>query len=177
MLQNYIDKIKKYQENSEEVNVLALARHLNFNVQSKKLEPTCVGKVFFRDIEDKESPKKNIFINKTLTVKEKNTVLALLISEFIIKYDKILNKEVVEIDIFSFKEIRRNRFSRSIQLATRLIIPENILFQFDDLTNDRELYANKINVNFDFINCAVKDNSLEFLITNEMIWNNKINNF
>ena len=127
-----------------------------------------------RDIQDKESPKKNIHINKNLTTTEKNTVLALLMAEFIIQYSKVLNHECVEIDIFDFKEIRRNRFSRSIQLATRLIIPEKILMEFEDLTNDRELYSKKINVNYDFINCAVQDNSLEFLITNEMIWNTKI---
>jgi hypothetical protein len=168
----FIQKILKFQKNKEVVNIKELADFLNIKVHVKKTEPTCMGYIYvkYHKREDSEDKKHNIVINEILNERDSNTILAILISELILKSDKLINEEKIEFDIFDFKDIRRNKFSKTIQLATRLAIPEKVLFEFEDLKYDREQYANLSKLNFDFINSAIKDNSLEFLIFNNMIW-------
>lgn len=167
-------KILKYHEENPLVNVEKFAQHFKIDISLKQMSQTEVGILTSNLTQEQallnKKPNFEIIINDSLPIREKNTTIAMLLAEFMLKKTKLLTGEDITLDIFSLKEIRNHRFSKTVQLAARLVVPEQTLAKFRDLTNDHEKYAKKINISPEFINCLVKNHSLEFLISNDMIW-------
>lgn len=108
-----------------------------------------------------------ILLNKNNDTRHNYTLVALLIAQLMLHPEKA-ETGGIKYDVFSLKDIRDNRFSNIMMLATRLAVPEFVIDQMEDFGFDVQGYANKSKFLPDFIKSAVKSKNLEFLVSNDM---------
>ncbi len=173
-----IIKIEEFQKDKKIINMEDLAKHLRYKIEFKKFDKSYLAaRVYNTSKEEREKStddkyKAIIELSEKLDVSTKNTIIALLIAEHILNENKFsIPNYILDYDVFQLKEIRRNKFSKTVQLAIRLAVPSEIINGLDDLSFQRDKYAKESGLNQDFIGCVVKDHSLDFLMSNELIWN------
>lgn len=172
-----IIKIEDFQKDKKIINIEELAKHLRYQIIPTTFDKSYLAARIYNtrkiDREDQEEKTKAIIeISNKLDKSTQNTIIALLIAEHILNENKFnIPNYALDYDVFQLKEIRRNKFSKTVQLAIRLAVPSEIINGLDDLSFHRDKYAKEAALNQDFIGCVVKDHSLDFLMSNELIWN------
>lgn len=172
-----IIKIEDFQKDKKIINIEELAKHLRYQIIPTTFDKSYLAARIYNtrkiDREDQEEKTKAIIeISNKLDKSTQNTIIALLIAEHILNENKFnIPNYALDYDVFQLKEIRRNKFSKTVQLAIRLAVPSEIINGLDDLSFHRDKYAKEASLNQDFIGCVVKDHSLDFLMSNELIWN------
>lgn len=172
-------KIEDFQKDKTIINIEELAKHLKYEIKFVTFDKSYIAAKIYNtkkeereDIPQEDRSKAIIELSIKLDQSTKNTIISLLISEHILNEPKFsIPNYSLDYDVFQLKELRRNKFSKNVQLAIRLAVPSTVINSFDDLSFHRDKYAKEANLNQDFIGCVVKDHSLDFLMSNELIWN------
>ncbi len=174
-----IIKIEEFQKDKKIINIEELAKYLRYQIKNTTFDKSYLAAKIYNtpklekeEMSTEERTKATIEISSKIDNSTKNTIIALLIAEHILNEPKFnMPNYILDYDVFQLKEIRRNKFSKTVQLAIRLAVPTEIINGLDDLSFHRDKYAKEAALNQDFIGCVVKDHSLDFLMSNELIWN------
>tara|TARA_B100000700_G_scaffold331796_1_gene468918 strand:- start:27323 stop:27856 length:534 start_codon:yes stop_codon:yes gene_type:complete len=144
-----------------EKNILKL---LNIELKYSKLPETTKSLLILNTNPEDFTDTHTLHLNKNNTIKENNTLIFINCSKFIFKYKEYTINQKLEIDSFELSEIKDAKYSKVIQLATRLAIPEKDVN--DLLKNDYNIreYSKKYNLLESFSNCLISNNNLRFII-------------
>ena len=98
-----------------------------------------------------------LYLNKSSNLKEMNVTAAILLSDFILRFNRGIRKEF-KLDVFAFKEIHRVKESRLLFLATRLSIPGKVIEDMDKMSFDYLSYSERSNLLLMFVS-TVRNNT------------------
>lgn len=166
-------KIEEFQKDKKIINMFEMGKFLNYEIKEINFDKSYLAAKIYNNKNKTEDNnyKAVIELSKKIDINTQNTLLAILISEHILNDMKFSQGYVLEYEVFQLKEFRRNQFAKTVQLALRIAVPPEIINQFDDLKFHRDNYAREAKLTQEFISCVVKDHSLDFLMSNELIWN------
>jgi len=150
---------------NEVIDIMAMASSMGINVSYVDMDASTDVAVMKQGEEDKR-PK--IELNKNNTIEQNYTLVALLLADCFIAPQKA-STEGFKYEIFFLKDLRNYRLTRTLLLATRLAIPENIINQIDEFDFNIDEYIAKTNYMPSFVNNMVKSSNASFLFINNLI--------
>lgn len=104
-------------------------------------------------------------LNDKNSKQENNTVLALLLAEYILNASQSeVLKEKYQLDVFFLRGLRNVRMSKQVILATRLVLPESVIEQAGEINFDTAGYARKAGLLPEFVSCAYSDVSVHGIL-------------
>lgn len=159
-----ISLIEKHSHN-EVIDVMAMASSMGISVDYVEMEVSTDIATMNQGEEDKR-PK--IKLNKTNSIAQNHTLVALLLADCFIAPQKMRN-EGFKYEIFYLKDMRHYRFTRTFLLATRLAIPEQIINQVDDFGFNIDAYIATTNYLPGFVNNMVKNSNASFMVINNLL--------
>lgn len=159
-----ISLIEKHTHN-EVIDIMAMASSMGISVDYVDMEVSTDIATMNQGEEDKR-PK--IELNKTNSIAQNHTLVALLLADCFITPQK-MQDEGFKYEIFYLKDMRHFRFTRTFLLATRLAIPEHIINQIDDFSFNIDAYVAKTNYLPGFVNNMVKNSNASFMVINNLL--------
>lgn len=164
-LKNYVDACTK----GEVIDIVKLVGVLGGKVRQGPMPTVDKGELVAEKIqadEQTDNLSEYIFqLNQQNSLAENNTVLALLLAEYVIHANHAsLLKEKYLLDVFFLRDLRNVRMSRQVILATRLALPETVIEQTGHINFDTAAYARKANLMPEFVSCAYSDVSVQGIL-------------
>jgi len=149
----------------EVIDIMDVASSMDVSVQYVEMESSTDVAIMKQG---KVNKRPDIFLNKTNTIEQNYTLVALLLADCFIAPQKAKN-EGFKYEIFFLKDLRNYRLTRTLLLATRLAIPEEIINQIDVFGFNIDAYIAKTNYMPSFVNNIVKNSSASFLMINNLL--------
>lgn len=135
-------------------------------IRGENGDDTVVGHLYETLSEDRNE-RRFIRLRKGLSEKEENTIFALLLASYCLNESK-MKKEGYRLSIFDLKNVRENRFSRMMYLATRFALPEKLIARMDDVIFGNIKVKARDMFTSDFIFSSVKGPTIAFLLENNI---------
>ncbi len=160
-----LNLIKDHSQANGYVSTTGIAESLGFTVHAELFSNTTDLCVASRG----DDKKKSIRVASSMTLQEQNCALAWILATYILNGRTLTPEKPIRFNIFTMREFRASRYSRTMLLATRLTMTEEAIKKVTEL--DNHIIQNKLieHVTIEFANAAIKDQSVAFLISNEYI--------
>ncbi len=159
-----VSLIEKHSQN-EVIDIMEMALSMGIRVNTVEMETSTDVAIMKQGEEDKR-PK--IELNKTNSIEQNYTLVALLLADCLIAPKKV-QREGFKYEIFYLKDLRQFRLTRTFLLATRLAVPEKIINQIDEFSFNVDTYIAKTNYLPGFINNMVKNSNASFVVINNLL--------
>ena len=159
-----ISLIEKHSQD-EVIDIMKMAASMGISVHSVEMETTTDVAIMKQGEEDKR-PK--IELNKTNTIEQNYTLVALLLADCLIAPKKA-QREGFKYEIFYLKDLRQFRLTRTFLLATRLAIPEKVINQIDEFAFNIDAYIARTKYLPGFINNMIKNSNANFIVINNLL--------
>jgi len=159
-----VSLIDKHSQN-EVIDIMEMATSMGISVESV---PMTVSTDVAIMRQGKEDNRPKIELNKTNSIEENYTLVALLLADCLIAPKKA-HREGFKYEIFFLKDLRQFRLTRTFLLATRLAIPEQIINQIDVFGFNIDAYIAKTNYLPSFVNNMVKNSNASFVVINNLL--------
>lgn len=147
------------------IDIMAMASSMGISVSCVEMKAS-TDVAMMKPGDEDERPK--IQLNKTNSIEQNHTLVALLLADCFITPKKMQN-EGFKYEIFYLKDMRQFRFTRTFLLATRLAIPENIINQVDEFGFNIDAYIAKTNYLPSFVNNMIKNSNASFMVVNNLL--------
>ena len=147
------------------IDIMEMAESLGINVKFVEMDRSTDVAVMKQEEEDNR-PK--IELNIINSIEDNYTLVALLLADSFIAPQRASN-EGFKYEVFFLKELRHYRLTRTLLLATRLAIPEEVINQIDEVDFDIDAYIAKAKYLPSFVNNMVKDSNASFLVINNLL--------
>ena len=149
----------------EVIDIMEVALSMGISVQYVEMKAS-TDVAIMKQGEVNKRP--DIWLNKTNTIEQNYTLVALLLADCFIAPQKVKN-EGFKYEIFFLKDLRNYRLTRTLLLATRLAIPEKIINQIGEFGFNIDAYIAKTNYLPSFVNNMVKNSSASFMMINNLL--------
>lgn len=159
-----INLIEKHTEN-DIIDIMEMANSMGISVNTVAMETSTDVATMIQREGDKR-PK--IELNKSNTIEQNNTLVAILLADCLIAPKKLQN-DGFKYEIFFLKDLRQFRLTRTFLLATRLAIPEHIINQIDTFGFNIDAYIAKTNYLPSFVHNMVKNSNASFVVINNLL--------
>jgi hypothetical protein len=147
------------------IDIRSIAKDLNIQVFNKDHNnSTIVVELFLQD----DGKTRQMNLSTRFSEQEINCAISWVLSEYLINYNTIYSRSLT-CNVFQLREFRRNRYSRSMLLATRLAMTEDTISKMSELDNHKLQKQLSPFITTEFANAVVKGHSVSFLISNDYI--------
>jgi hypothetical protein len=162
---NDVEKlIKNHEVEGGHVDTIHLASNMGFFVvKEPPRDSTAVAEMSLEN-----GSERKIRLSNKFSKQEQNCALAWVLAEYIIHKSALQHSPII-CSVFSLREFRKNRYSRTMLLATRLVMTEDSISKMNELDNNTLQNALAEHITFEFANSGVKGHSVAFLIGNNYI--------
>ena len=152
----YIKKCIPFCSQSDDalIDIPKLIEHLGFVIERVAMN----DKAIIRHQADEVQA--YLYLNEELDEVESNAISVLIVSEYLLRYEKNKTKTIV-FDVFYLDDIKQARMSKHIFLATRLAIPEKVIEELDEFNSDKANYSAKAKLPMYFLDLAKKQSSVQ----------------
>ena len=159
-----VSLIKKHSQD-EVIDIMEMASSMGISVNTVEMQTSTDVAIM---VQGQEDNRPRIELNKTNTIEQNYTLVALLLADCLIAPNKA-QREGFKYEIFFLKDLRQFRLSRTFLLATRLAIPEQIINQIDEFTFNIDAYIAKTKYLPGFINNMIKNSNANFIVINNLL--------
>lgn len=157
--------VKNNQKACGYIDIRSISNQLGIAIDTEYFESsTNVGVLYKNDANNRV-----IRLADRLTFQEQNGIIAWMIAEYLINDRTLDISRPIICSVFNLREFRANRYSRTMLLATRLVMTEKTIEGLSRLQSIQYQQNMSHWLTSEFVNAAIKGHSVAFLLNNDYI--------